>query len=258
MELGLRDKNVFVAGSSRGIGKAIAASFLAEGARVAVSGRDQTALAATVAELRAVAGDERVIACCGDLRQRAFVAEALTEIRQKLGGLDVLVANVGSGRGRVGWQLDDADWTELFEINLAASVRVVTEAIPMLTDGAGGSVIMVSSIAGLEALAAPLPYSAAKAALVSFSKNLAHQLAAQRVRVNCVAPGNVLFPGGSWDKKLQDDERATRAYVAATVPMQRFGSAQEIADVVVFLASERASFVTGACVVVDGGQTRAL
>lgn len=256
MDLGLKDKRVFVAGSSRGIGRGIAECFLGEGARVVVTGRDAEALAATAAELGATHGAERVLACRGDLRKREDAAAALEEARRRFGGLDVLVANVGSGRGRGGWQLDDADWADMIEMNLAASVRVVTEAIPMLAEGSGGAVVIISSIAGIEALAAPLPYGAAKAGLVAFSKNLAHRLAPEHVRVNCVAPGNVLFPGGTWDEKLAASERETRAYIEANVPMRRFGTVREIADVVAFLASERASFVTGACVVVDGGQTR--
>ena len=113
-----------------------------------------------------------------------------------------------------------------------------------------------SSIAGCEALSAPLPYSAAKAALINVTKNLSRMVGSHGIRVNAVAPGNVLFPGGSWEKKLTENREFFEEYIRREVPLQRFGRAEEVADAVVYLASERASFMTGACVVLDGGQTR--
>jgi 3-oxoacyl-[acyl-carrier protein] reductase len=121
---------------------------------------------------------------------------------------------------------------------------------------AHGSVTVISSIAAREAFGAPAAYGAAKAALEAVSKALARTAVREGVRVNVVAPGNILFPGGRWEQRLREDESGVRAMLAAEVPLGRFGRPEEVADAVVFLASERASFITGACLVVDGGQTR--
>jgi 3-oxoacyl-[acyl-carrier protein] reductase len=134
----------------------------------------------------------------------------------------------------------------------------LTQAVlPYLLSNAGrGSILYIASIAAIEASPAPLPYSAAKAALVNYSKNLARQLGPQNVRVNSIAPGNILFPGGSWDKRLSSSPDFVKAMLQSEVPQQRFGSPEEIASLAVYLCSPQAAFSTGTCYVVDGGQTR--
>ncbi len=256
MDLHLVEKVVLVAGSSRGIGKATARAFLAEGCRTIITGRQASSLAETTREFDAEFGRDRLMSCEGDLTQENSIRNLLAQIGQRWGKIDCLVANIGSGRGKPGWNLEPSDWSSLFETNLWAGVRLVTQVLPAMVDARQGSVVLVSSIAGVESTSAPLPYSAAKAALVSLSKNLARQAGPFGVRVNCVAPGNVLFPGGSWEKHLTDRAEEVKQYIQTEVPLQRFGRPEEIADLIVFLSSERASFITGACVVVDGGQTR--
>jgi 3-oxoacyl-[acyl-carrier protein] reductase len=140
------------------------------------------------------------------------------------------------------------------QFNLLASARLAQAAIPMLRNG--GTITFISSITGVEATPAPLPYSAAKAALINYSKNLSRQVASLGIRVNCVAPGNILFPGGSWERRLTDDREAVLQRIQTEVPMARFGTPEEIAGLVTFLCSPRASFISGACFVADGGQTR--
>jgi 3-oxoacyl-[acyl-carrier protein] reductase len=258
VDLQLADKVAFVGGSSRGIGRATARAFLAEGARVVVTGRDAGALGDTTRELVGEFGTERVHGFAGDLTDAETIARALAETRELWGRVDCLVSNVGSGTARPGWQLARGDWDAAFETNLWSGVRLVEAVLPEMSEAGRGSIVLVASIVGLESVNAPLTYSAAKAALINYSKNLARQVGASGVRVNCVAPGNVLFPGGSWERKLAERREFFEHYIETEVPLQRFGRPDEIADLVVFLSSERTSFITGSCVVADGGQTRSV
>ena len=256
MDLGLKDCVALVAGSSRGIGQAIAHQLLQEECRVCITGRDAVRLEHARAAFEKEFGLERLMAFAGDLTETASIGRMLGDILDRWGRLDCVVANIGSGRGRPGWDLADADWEQLFAQNLNGSVRLAQAAIPILQSTGQGSLVFISSIAGVESSPAPLPYSAAKAALISYSKNLARQVAASGIRVNCVAPGNVLFAGGSWEKHLAERRSAVMDMIAREVPMDRFGCPQEISDLAVFLCSRRASFLTGGCFVADGGQTR--
>ncbi len=255
MDLGLSGKTILIGGASRGIGYAIAAAFLDEGARVTITGRDSSALEAARAAL-AEGRPDAVLAVAGDLGDDATVKAAIGETVANRGGIDIVVANVGSGRATPGWNVSEAEWQDVFHTNFWVSTKLVNAAMPHLIETGTGSVVMIGSIAGLESTQAPLPYSVAKTALASYCKNLARSVGRAGVRVNCVAPGNVYFEGGTWDRKLREDEPGVRAYLDAEVPLNRFATPQEIADIAVFLASTRAGFITGACIVADGGQTR--
>lgn len=258
MDLQLKDKVALVAGSSRGIGKATAHAFLSEGARTVITGRDTASLSQTQAEFEKEFGKDRVFAVAGDLTQTDQIRNVLEQVRAKWGAPECLVASIGTGRGPAGWNLSDSDWQKLFEINLFGSLRLVTEVLPAMTEARKGSIVVVSSIVGIESTPAPLPYSAAKAALNNFQKNVSRQIGASNVRINCVAPGNVLFPGGSWETHLKNRHDEVMRYIETEVPLKRFGNPEEIADLIVFLCSDRASFITGSCVVADGGQTRTI
>ena len=257
MDLGLKNQVVFISGSSRGIGKAIAKSFLAEGARVAVSGRNENDVRQTEEEMVAEFGAGNVTGFCGDLTQVESIRNALENVHELWGSINTLVANIGRGRSRPGWDVESGDWQRVFELNFFGSVRLVTEALPAMISNKGGCIVLVSSIAGVESSPAPLPYSSAKAALINYAKNLARQVAPAGIRINTIAPGNILFPGGAWENHLQARSGEVLNYIKSEVPMNRFGTVEEIADAVVFLSSRRSTFTTGACLVVDGGQTRA-
>lgn len=253
MNLGLADKRVLVTGASRGIGLAIAEGFLREGARVALLARSAGPLAEVAGRLAADHGQERVLSLASDCAEADALRGALERMQSVWGGLDVAVANAGDGRS-VPDALPEAErFARTWRANFATAEQTARATLPLLEESRG-CLLFVASIAGLEVIGAPTDYSVAKTALVALSKQLARKLA-PRVRVNCIAPGNVYFPGGSWDAKIQADTERVRALIAATVPMGRFGTPEEIADAALFLCSERARFITGACLVVDGGQT---
>jgi len=255
MELGLQGKNVLIGGASRGIGHAIAAAFVAEGANVTITGRDAGTLEAARATLDANRpGSTHSVV--GDLNESDSISRAIDEAMSRWNSLDTVVANVGAGRATQGWDVSQTEWQDVFQTNFWASAKLVDASMKHLVAAGDSSAIMIGSIAGLESISAPIPYSVAKSALASYAKNMARAVGRSGVRVNCVAPGNVFFPGGTWDRKLKEDKALVHAYLDAEVPLNRFASPEEIADIVTFLASRRARFITGACLVADGGQTR--
>lgn len=254
VNLQLTDRVAFVAGSSRGIGKAIATALLREGCRVCITGRDRTALEEANQSLQHQFGD-RVRCVSGDLTDVSVIDAALKSVERLWGGVDILIANLGSGRGTPGWKQDPGEWERLFNLNFFGSVRLAQACIPYLQPR-GGNILFVASIVAVEASSAPLPYSAAKAALVNYSKNLSRAVAAVGIRVNCIAPGNVLFPGGSWERHLQDRREEVEKYISTEVPQKRFGTPEEIADLAAYMVSPVSSFATGQCYIIDGGQTR--
>jgi 3-oxoacyl-[acyl-carrier protein] reductase len=256
MDLQLKNRVAFVAGSSRGIGRAIVIALLREQCRVCITGRDHNALAKTGVELREEFGD-RVVEFSGDLTDPIVADQALAFAHRQWGDLDILIANLGTGRGKIGWRQDESDWEHLFRANFFGSVRLAQCAIPYL-ENRGGSILFVSSITAIEATSAPLPYSAAKAALVNYSKNLSRLVCDLGIRVNCIAPGNVLFPGSSWETHLQNRRSEVEHYISSEVPQKRFGSPDEIASFAAYLVSPISGFATGGCYVMDGGQTRGI
>jgi 3-oxoacyl-[acyl-carrier protein] reductase len=259
MDLRLSNQVVFVAGSSRGIGKAIASALLAEGASVVLTGRDEASLRATHLELTTPINQDRILAIRGDFADAGTITRAFERTVHHFGRIDHLVANLGTGSGKPGWDQSPEEWHRLFELNFFASVRLTQAALPhILSNPHGGSILYISSIVAIEATPAPLPYSAAKAALVNYSKNLARQLGPQKVRVNTIAPGNIYFPGGSWERHLNTRKESVESMLQTEVPLQRFGTPEEIASLAVYLCSPQAAFATGSCFVMDGGQTRTL
>lgn len=252
MDLDLTDKRVLITGASRGIGLAIADAFLREGAKVVLLARTPMTLKEAADQLSVKYGKNRVIALPLDCADESKWLGVIEHINNAWGGLDVVVANVGDGRSVPDALPDSAQFAKVWRVNFTASEVTARFTLPCLMKS-GGCLLFIGSIAGLEAIGAPTDYSVAKSALATLTKQLARKLAPQ-VRVNCLAPGNVLFPGGSWDAKLKFDQEGVKQLINTTVPMRRFGTPREIADAAVYICSDRASFITGTCLVVDGGQ----
>jgi 3-oxoacyl-[acyl-carrier protein] reductase len=258
MDLQLNDAIVLIAGSSRGIGLATAKAFLEEGAKVMITGRDIDDVRTAKEDLVAQFGPEHVFSFSGDLCEKKDIDACLAALRAHWGEPTCVVANIGRGRLPKDWQFSTEQWEEAFRLNFHGSVLLAEAVLAAMFVAKRGSIVFTASIAGVENIGAPAPYAAAKAALIAYSKTLATQAAAHQVRVNCIAPGNILFPGGSWEQRLREDTTGTKAHIQANVPLQRFGTPEEIANAIVFLSSSKSAFTTGACVVVDGGQTHSL
>ena len=245
MDLGLAGKVAIVAGASRGIGKATALVLAAEGARVAVAARDEVALRAAAAEI----GGETLEAPC-DLTLAEDAERLVALTAERFGRVDALVTSIhASPRG-----FEDAALRESFDTLLLPAARLARLVVPHMQAAGGGSIVHLSSIYGKESGGQP-GYNAMKAALISHAKSMALAHARDGIRVNTVAPGSVSAPGGTWWRRQQEDPEGMARFVQQNIPMGRFGTAEEIANVVAFLCSQRASWVTGATIVVDGGQS---
>jgi 3-oxoacyl-[acyl-carrier protein] reductase len=258
MDLELERKRILVTGSSQGIGLGICESFVREGARVMITGRNEPKVNAARESISAAFEDAEVLGFVGDLTSDSVRGNLVSYVDSEWDGLDVLVLNLGSGRSVPGLAADSTEWSRVLELNLISGLSTLTRCEGLLKKGDSTNVVVIGSIAGSEALGAPYTYGAAKAALQHATKAASRDLGRDGIRVNLVSPGNVFFEGGTWDLKLKDNSSNVESMLETEVPLRRLASVQEIADVVVFLASERAAFVNGAVVAVDGGQTRAV
>ena len=271
MNLGLTGKIAIVTGASRGLGLASARALLDEGCRVTICARGEEGLQQAARELmtfarqrgvgRAETGGTRaepaLIAVQADLTSADGVARVIDQTVRTFGGLDILVNNVGLARGGALAETTDAEWQEAFDATLFPAIRASRLAVPHMRTRGGGAIIMIASIYGREA-GGRMTYNAVKAAEISLAKSLAQQLARDNIRVNSVAPGSIQFPGGSWDRRLKADPEGIADFIRHELPFGRFGRPEEVANVVVFLASDRASWVSGASITVDGCQSRSL
>jgi 3-oxoacyl-[acyl-carrier protein] reductase len=254
MDLGLQDKTALVTGSSRGIGRAAAKALAAEGAVVTVIARGAIEVESVVEEIRQ--GGGRAHGLVADVATRAGAHQAVEDAVRQMGGLDILVNNVGGSTGAGPFDSADEDtWERVVDANLMSAVWCSRAALEPFTARGGGTIVHVTSICGLE-YCGSAPYTAAKGALASLTKEMAVDLAHRKVRVVAVAPGSILFPGGSWDRRRISTPEKIEKMIAEELPWGRFGTPEEVADVIAFVASPRASWITGSSVVVDGAQGR--
>lgn len=258
MDLNLDDKAAIVTGGSRGIGKAIAMALAREGCRVALCARSEGELTATTREIRDETGAD-VFSRSADITRAGEVEAFVDAAADAFGRLDVLVNNAGGNRRKPFVETTNEDWSDIIELNLTGHLRCTRAAIPHLRESGGGSIIFISSIFGREAGGAGLSiYNTTKSGIISAAKIIALELAGENIRVNTVAPGSIRFPGGSWDRRVRSDPEGMKVFVEENIPLGRFGRAEEVADLVTYLASERASLITGACINADGGQSHSL
>jgi 3-oxoacyl-[acyl-carrier protein] reductase len=255
MNLDLKDRVAIVTGSSRGLGFASAAALVQEGARVTICARHGERLEEAARELRQLGGQELVLPVQADVSSVAGVELVVSRTVEAFGGLDILVNNVGLARGGTIVETPDGEWQEAFDQTLFPAIRASRLAVPHMRRRGGGVIIIIASIWGRES-GGRMTYNAVKAAEISLAKSLAQQLARDNIRVNSVAPGSILFPGGSWDRRRREDPEGIADFVRRELPFGRFGRPEEVGAVVAFLASSRASWISGASVPVDGCQSR--
>lgn len=251
MLLELAGKTALVTGSSRGIGRAIAEVLHHEGCRVALNGRNLNDLKSTAAGLPGA------VTVPGDVTRADEASRIVSEAISAMGQLDIVVCNVGSGRSVTPGDETPDEWQRIFALNLWSTTNIVESARVALA-ASKGVIVCVSSICGLEVVpGAPVTYSAAKAALNAYVRGIARPLGRQGVRINAVAPGNILFEGSVWSRKLSEDAASVKAILDKDVALARLGTPLDVAELVAYLASPRSGFATGGVWTLDGGQARA-
>lgn len=256
MDLDLKNKKVLITGASRGIGLGIANSFLTENANVCMVSRGSKNLFDNEMKLKNEYGADKVWAAKCDCTKTGDLEKLKKRVKKEWGSLDVVVVNVGSGESVLDILPNTDDWKKTWDINFESALQTTRVFLQMLLESKG-VLLYVSSIAGIEDFGAPTDYSTAKTAVISLAKNIARK-AAPNVRVNVIAPGNIYFENGSWDKKIKEDQAGVDNMLNSKVPMKRFGYPEEVGDAAVFLCSDKSKFITGTTLIIDGGQTSGL
>ena len=252
MDLGLKGKVAIVTGSSRGIGRAIALGLAEEGCRVTVTARHEEEVRKVVEEVRGLGSE--ALPVVADLTDAGDIGRMVEETASRFGRIDILVNNLGGSRGSGVVDTTDDQFRETLDLNLFPAIRASRAVVPHMKQQGAGAIVTIASIWGREA-GGVTAYNLAKAAEISLNKQMARELAPFRIRVNSVAPGSILFPGGSWDRRMKADPAGMAEFARREMPLG-WGKPEQVANVVVFLVSDRASHVSGACWVVDGGQSR--
>ncbi|QQR81406.1 MAG: SDR family oxidoreductase [Deltaproteobacteria bacterium] len=248
MELNLSGKKALITGSSRGIGLAIAQLLQKEGCLICLNGRDSKNLEVAMTHLKGA------VSSVGDMTSPDEAKHVVSEAFEKLGKIDILICNVGSGSSVPPGKETYEEWQRVLAINFLSTTNTVEAAREVLSVSQG-VIVCISSICGIEVVAgAPITYSVAKAALNAYVKGISRPLGKQGIRINAVAPGNVLFEGSVWERKLSDDKELVQSMLERDVALARLGAPHDVANLVAYLASPLANFATGVIWTVDGGQ----
>jgi 3-oxoacyl-[acyl-carrier protein] reductase len=256
MDLELTNKVAIVTGSSKGLGLASARALCAEGARVTICARGADALKKAAASLRAASGREgSVLDVESDVSTAAGCEHVVKETLARFGRIDILINNVGKAGGADIASTSDEEWQTAIDQTLFPAVRMSRLVVPEMRKTGAGVIVMIASIWGRES-GGRMTYNAVKAAEISLAKAMAQQLAKDNIRVNSIAPGSISFEGGSWWKRQQEDPQGIAEFIKHDLPFGRFGAADEVGSVVAFVASPKASWISGACIPVDGCQSR--
>jgi 3-oxoacyl-[acyl-carrier protein] reductase len=254
MDLNLKGKAALITGGSRGIGRYIAACFASEGANIAICARNESDLNDAVIDLEH--HGTRVIGVVADVSESGETERFVNDAVGQLGQINSLICNVGGHEGEGLESSTDENWIRTFDLNLFHAVRAVRASIPHFRNGEGGSITIISSISGWKPSDSRAQYGATKAGEIFLAGSLAWELADINVRVNTVCPGSTVFEGGGWDRFRAGNPEDYARFEDREFPSKRLGSPEEIADVTVFLASDRASWVNGVAIPVDGAQGR--
>ena len=253
MNFDLAGKVVVITGASGGIGSSIAKQFLEQGCKVALLARDADRLERTLRKLVDDFDPEIILSIPVDCTIEHNLTETISTIVKTWSKIDIAIANIGDGKSEQDAVPSSASFNKAFETNFETAANLARATQDELRK-TRGNLLFISSIAGLEVMGAPTDYSVAKAALIMLSKQLSNKLA-PNIRVNCIAPGNIYFPGGRWDELMKSNHDSVNAMIKDSVPLQRFGTPEDVANAAVFLCSPQAAFITGTCLAIDGGQT---
>ncbi len=255
MDLGLRGKVAMVTGASRGLGRATARALGEEGVKLSICARGEEKLNEAAREFQDLGYE--TLAFAADVTNPDDMSRWFTQTTARFGGVDILVNNAGGARPGALGELSEEDWRRTFELNFFAAVRLSRLVAAGMQARASGVIINISSIWGREC-GGSLTYNPSKAAMISFTKMLAREMAPKGVRVNSIAPGSILYPGGSWERRFRENPAFERDFISHELPAGRLGRPEEVAYAVVMVASPRASWINGACLPVDGAQGRSL
>jgi len=253
MNLKLKNKKIVVTGGSKGIGLEIAKSFSKEGCSVFINSRDLKNLKKAKKKIN----NKNLYIFPGDLTSVTETKKFFEFVKKKTNQVDSLICNIGySTPNNIIGEENYENWINSIHLNLLSTINSIYYFKKLLKKSKTSSVVCISSICGVDSLGAPIDYSVSKAALISFVKNQSKILAKNNIRINAVSPGNIYFKNGNWDHKIKKNKKEVINYIKNNVPLNKFGTTKNVADIVMFLSSELSSFTTGANIIIDGGQTK--